>query len=120
MARILVVDDEAGITSSLKRFLESEGHEVAVAETGLEALALVNDRNFDVAFIDIVMPQLDGLTLMRRLVEDERQATIVAMSAFQDQLEVAERELGPVLFLTKPFTLEEVGIALRTALQHEA
>ena len=120
MARVLIVDDDPNLTRNMKRFLEGDGHEVVAARDGLEALALVNERDFDVAFIDIVMPKVDGLTLKRRLEEDHRRVRIVVMSAYKDVLDIQEGALGSVLFLTKPFALDEARIALNTALQGEA
>ncbi len=119
MARILVVDDEIDITRSLKRFLEREGHEVVSAGNGLEALAMLNDVPVDVAFIDIVMPKTDGLTLMRRMLQDDRRTGIVVMSGFEDVIDLPARELGLVLTLQKPFTLEEVEAVLKVALRQE-
>ena len=116
MARVLVVDDEPGITRNMKQFLEREGHDVVTASDGRAALAVVNECDFDVAFIDIVMPKLEGLALVRRLVQHLPDVRIVAMSAYDHLLDIREGALGPVLFLTKPFTLDEARIALRMAL----
>jgi len=104
----------------MKRFLQGEGHEVIAACDGLEALALVNERDFDVAFIDIVMPKVDGLTLKQRLEQDHRRVRLVVMSAYMDVLDIQEGALGSVLFLTKPFTLDEARVALNMALHDES
>jgi CheY-like chemotaxis protein len=120
LARVLVVDDDPGVTRKMKQLLEREGHDVVTATDGLEALAFANERDVDLAFIDIVMPKLDGLVLMRRLVERCPHVTIVVMSAYDDLLDSREEAFGPVLFLTKPFTLDEARIALDMALRREA
>lgn len=116
MVRILVVDDDPDFTRTLKQFLEGEGHDVMAASDGLEALALAKECDFDVAFVDVVIPKLDGLALMRRLVQHCPDVRIVAMSAHNDVLDIQGAVLGPILFLTKPFTLDEVGVALDMAL----
>ena len=120
MARVLVVDGDPDFTSSLEQFLEGEGHDVMAASDGTGALALVNQRDFDVAFIDVAISNLDGLALMRRLAKHCPDVRIVAMSGYHDVLGIGEDALGPVLFLTKPFTLNEAGIALDMALRRHA
>jgi CheY-like chemotaxis protein len=113
MATILVVDDEQAIRSTLKRFLEQEGHDVVLASDGLEALAILNDATIDVAFVDIVMPTVDGLTLTRHMLQDHSYVRVIMMSGYDDVIDLAARELGLVLqLLKKPFTLEDVKAVL--------
>ena len=115
MAKILVVDDEQAILNSLKRFLEQEGHEVVLASGGLEALAILNEAWVDVAFVDIVMPTVDGLMVMRRMLQDHPRVRIIVMSGFEDVIDLPARELGLMLSLQKPFTLDEVQTVLELA-----
>jgi DNA-binding NtrC family response regulator len=116
LAGILVVDDEPDITRKMKQFLEREGHEVVVANDGLEALAILNDVSVDVAFVDIVMPKVDGLTLMRQMLQDHPRVRVIVMSAFEDVIDLPEREFGLVRTLKKPFGLDEAKAALDLAL----
>jgi CheY-like chemotaxis protein len=116
MANILVVDDDEAVTNSLRKFLGGEGHVVVVASDGLEALAILNDLIVDVAVVDIVMPAVDGFTLMRRMQKDQPQVRLVVMSGFDDVMDLAERELGTRLSIKKPFTLEEVRDVIAGAL----
>ena len=115
MAKILVVDDEKAIRDSLKRYLETEGHEVVLASDGLEALAILNDTAFDVALVDIVMPTVDGMLLMRRMKQDHPDVRIVVMSAYEDALDQSMRELGVLLTIKKPFTLQGVKEVVEAA-----
>jgi CheY-like chemotaxis protein len=116
VATILVVDDDPAVRGILRKCFESEKHDVETASDGLEALTLVNDHSFDAAFVDIAMPNVDGLTLMRRLVQDRPETSLVVMSGFEDLRDLAEREFGPRMFLSKPFALDEARVALGVAL----
>jgi len=120
MANILVVDDDEAVTNSLKKFFGSEGHLVVVASDGLEALAILNDLVVDVALIDIVMPTVDGLTLMRRLQKDHPDVKLVVMSGFDDVMDLAGRELSVHLSIRKPFTLEEMKDVVNEALSADS
>jgi DNA-binding response OmpR family regulator len=120
MANILVVDDDEAVTNSLRKFLGGEGHAVVVASDGLEALAILNDLIVDVAIVDIVMPAVDGFTLMRRMQKDQPQVRLVVMSGFDDVMDLAERELGTRLSIKKPFTLEEVRDVIAGALSADS
>jgi CheY-like chemotaxis protein len=119
MATILVVDDDQAVRKSLQQFLVGEGHVVVVASDGLEALAFLNDLVVDVALVDIVMPTVDGFTLMRRMQQDNPQVRLVLMSGFDDVRDLAARELGLHLSLEKPFALDEVKTVVDEALSTE-
>jgi two-component system NtrC family response regulator/two-component system response regulator AtoC len=116
-ATILVVDDEAAFRHVLGRFLRRDEHEVLEASDGTEALELVSGLVVHVALIDIVMPRMDGLTLMRRMLEEHPETRLVMMSASHDELDLPERTLGIVQTLRKPFTLEQVEAAVHEALK---
>src|SRR5262245_13563736 len=66
-ARILIVDDDAAIRSSLQRILEYEEYDVRAAESGEAALQALADRRFDLALLDVKMPGMDGLELLERV-----------------------------------------------------
>ena len=69
MYRILVCDDERDIVSALRIYLEAEGHEVVAAYTGAEALAALDAGEVHLVLLDIMMPQMDGITAMTRIRE---------------------------------------------------
>jgi CheY-like chemotaxis protein len=64
---VLVVDDEAPLRSTVSAILESAGHRVVEAEDGLVALSLLNERAFDLVVLDLYMPKLDGVEVLRRI-----------------------------------------------------
>jgi CheY-like chemotaxis protein len=119
MSKILIVDDEAAIRRNLKRFLTLEGHDVVEAGDGLEALAAMNDVRVDVAFVDIVMPTVDGITLMRRLLQDHPGVRIIVMSGYDDVIDLPAREFGIIPSLKKPFTVDEAKAVFEAVLWGE-
>ncbi|HEU4326819.1 MAG TPA: HD domain-containing phosphohydrolase [Roseiflexaceae bacterium] len=105
-ARILVVDDEPAIVDMLSRFLKREGYEVLTARNGREALERVQECQPDLILLDVIMPELDGITVCQRLKDNEQTALIpITMLTGQDDYEHRRRgiEAGADDFLAKPF-----------------
>ena len=101
MARILVVEDDPLDLMILDSLLTMEGHEVVSAEDGASALALYRGQKFDLVVTDLVMPRLNGLRLVREILEHDPNAAIIAISGISpEQLPLAE-DLGAVGTLTK-------------------
>jgi CheY-like chemotaxis protein len=119
--RILLVDDEEDILHLLKSFLTDAGHRVDTSRDGDEALALIAQRTYDLAIIDLHMPVMDGFELCRRIRErdTERRLPILFLTAHFDEEEWSDRarELGADDFIHKPVTrrtlLARVGALLR-------
>jgi len=80
MARILVVDDEPLVRSTLRQSLERAGHDVLEAEDGKGALVAYKAQRPDLVISDVLMPQTDGLTLLRELVELDPRIKVIAIS----------------------------------------
>jgi two-component system, OmpR family, KDP operon response regulator KdpE len=104
--RILVVDDQPRITRFIEIYLKLRGFDVICASSGLEALAMVNSRKPDAMLLDIIMPGMDGLEVMRRLRRFSR-IPVIAISASPVHHSEAEAA-GADNFLPKPFQMEEV------------
>jgi len=104
--RLLVVDDNESNRDMLGRRLERQGHSVALAENGQQALDMMRDQPFDLVLLDIVMPVLDGYQTLARLKADEalRHIPIIMISAF-DEMDSVIRciEMGADDYLSKPF-----------------
>ncbi|MBN2027897.1 MAG: response regulator [Actinobacteria bacterium] len=109
--KVLVVDDERNILDIIKFNLEVEGYEVITSREGEEALRLVQELKPDIILCDIMMPELDGLEVCRRLKSDGRtnQIPVVMLSArTQAQDKVASIEAGADDFITKPFDFSDL------------
>jgi DNA-binding response OmpR family regulator len=118
MQRVLVVDDDPAITSVLKRGLSYTGFAVDTAGSGAEGLELARDRPPDVAVLDIMLPGMDGLELLRRLRAADSQLPILfltGMDAPSDQVQGLEQ--GADDYVTKPFTFEVLAARIRALLR---
>lgn len=116
-ARILVVDDEVYITDLVGTALRYEGFEVAVAANGREALARSAERRPDLAVLDVLLPDMTGLELCRRLRErgDVPVVFLTARDATEDK--IAGLTVGGDDYVTKPFSLEELIARIRAVLR---
>jgi two-component system OmpR family response regulator len=112
--RALVVDDEEMLADMLRMALRPEGWDTQVAHDGQAALRLARETPPDVVVLDIMMPGLDGLTVLRRLREAGNDCPVLLLTA-KDAVEdrVAGLTAGGDDYVTKPFSLEEVMARLR-------
>ena len=121
--RILVVEDDSGLQISLAEILREAGYAVDVSGDGIEGLFFGQEYPLDLAIIDLGLPGLPGLDLIRKLREQERQFPILILTARADwQDKVEGLEAGADDYLTKPFHPEElkarVGALLRRSAGH--
>lgn len=115
--RILIVDDEANILVSLQFLLEQEGYEVAVASRGDEALAAIAERRPDLVLLDIMLPDVDGFELCRRIrARADRPRVILLTARGRDAERVKGLDLGADLYVTKPFSTRELVAGIRRVL----
>ena len=108
---ILVVDDDQATRLSLAYALGDAGHRVVEACDGEEAIALVSERIFDVAILDVRLPKVDGLTIFRRLRQKSPSTAVILMTAFATISDaVASLRDGAYDYVTKPFDPEEFSL----------
>jgi two-component system nitrogen regulation response regulator GlnG len=115
---ILVADDEESIRWVLERACVQQGHTVVAVANGTEALAALHTRPFDVALIDIKMPDLSGLDLLTRARQEHLDTLFIIMTAqntMANAIEATKR--GAYDYLTKPFDLDQVGLLITRALE---
>ncbi len=116
-SRILVVEDDERIRSSLRLVLEDEGHLVAEAASGEEALGVVNRHPVDLALVDVMLPGIDGFELCRRF-RSSRDLPILMLTARSDSHDVvAGLEAGADDYVTKPFVPKELSARIRALLR---
>ncbi len=110
---ILVVDDDQATRLALGYSLTDTGHRVVEASDGEEAIALVSDRIFDVAILDVRLPKVDGLTIFRRLRQKSPSTSVILMTAFATIPDaVASLRDGAYDYVTKPFDPEEFSLRI--------
>jgi DNA-binding response OmpR family regulator len=111
--RILVVEDDPSVAQVVADALRLEGHDVLVALDGGEGLSVLETSVVDGVFLDLVMPGLDGLTVLSRIRSRHPTLPVVILSAHVDTAETERaRELGAVEIITKPTALRELTQAL--------
>jgi DNA-binding response OmpR family regulator len=120
-ARILVVDDERFFREGIREALEAAGLSCVTAATGVEALDLASDPALGAVVLDVVLPGLDGLEVLRRLRDRQPELRVIILSAYTDQERVLEAlRLGAFDYLAKPIHDEELVLAVRRALDSHA
>jgi DNA-binding NtrC family response regulator len=116
--KILVVDDELSIRESLCVWLQQDGYEVESAADGLKALAMSRETHYDIMLIDVKMPEMDGLSLLKNVRENDPDIAIVMMTAHGDIRDAVEAmKLGAYDYLLKPFDLEELSLNIEKLVQ---
>ena len=117
-SRVLIIDDEAGVRDSLRMVLEYEGYEVSEAASGEAGLEEVRAVTFDLIFLDVKMPRMDGLEVLRRLGEDGVPAPVIVISGHGNIATAVEAtKLGAFDFIEKPLGSEKILVAARNALR---
>lgn len=117
MYRILACDDERDIVSALRIYLEAEGYEVVTAYTGAEALAAVEGGEVHLVLLDIMMPQMDGITAMTRIRERSNVPVILLTAKSEDTDKVLGLNLGADDYVTKPFNPVELLARVKSQLR---
>jgi two-component system, OmpR family, response regulator len=115
---ILVVEDEEKILRLLELELEYEGYEVGKALDGLKAFELFQSREWDLILLDIMLPGISGIELLRRIRSQDTQTPVIlltAKSSVEDK--VSGLDLGANDYITKPFQIEELLARIRVALR---
>jgi two-component system, OmpR family, response regulator len=116
-ARILVVDDEAYITDLVRMALRYEGFEVATAASGQEALTVAGAFRPDLVVLDIMLPDMEGLEVCRRLRADAEVPVVFLTARDATEDKVAGLTVGGDDYVTKPFSLEELVARIRAVLR---
>jgi two-component system OmpR family response regulator len=116
--KVLVVDDEQSLREAVAASLRFLGYGVSTADTGAETLRLVRERRFDLVVLDVMLPDTDGFTIMRRLRQDGSQVPVIFLTARDTQADkVTGLTIGGDDYITKPFGLEELAARVSTVLR---
>jgi two-component system cell cycle response regulator len=106
--KVLVADDEESMRKLIMTLLSKNGHQCIAASNGLEALEKIKENKFDAVVTDIVMPEMDGLTLTRELSKHDQSLAVMVMTGHGDEYSAeAAITLGAREFINKPFSITE-------------
>ncbi len=118
MAKLLIVDDEKDIRFSLTRFFDSLGYQVAEAEDGARASALLAQSRFDLVLTDFRMAQMDGLQLLQEVRRTQPDSLGILMTAYATvENAVAAIKAGAYDYVSKPFSLEQIQLIVERAIK---
>ena len=116
-SRILVIDDELGLREGCRRALQRHGFEVDVAGTGEAGLDKVRESSFDLALLDIMMPDISGIDLLRMLHDHDPDIVCIIITGYATvELAVAAMKLGAYDFIAKPFSDDNLVLAVEKGL----
>ena len=116
--RILVIDDEPGVLNFVSRALRAEGVEVDSADGGAEGYHLAVSRPYRLVILDLVMPRVDGMTVLKRLLHHKPDQAVLVLSCLTDtSSKVRALDLGAVDYLGKPFALNELLARVRARMR---
>lgn len=119
--KILIVDDSKNIRITIQHLLENEKHSFDIAMNGKEALDKILTNEFDLVFLDIRMPTMDGMEVLREIRKKGNKTPVVILSAYGTVDNAVEAmKLGVVDFMTKPFTPAEIRELLQSFEKREA
>src|SRR5579864_6742443 len=118
--RILIVDDELVVRDSLGKWFTSEGYTARPAGGAREALEIIQQKEFDIALIDIKMPGMDGMELQSRLRDADPDLTVVIMTGYASvDTAVQALKVGAYDYITKPVDPDELSHLVSNALEHK-
>lgn len=115
---ILVVEDEKKLARVLQLELEYEGYQVRTSHDGREAMDLISEQDFDLILLDVMLPGLSGMEILRRMRKDEQLTPVILLTARDETYDkVSGLDLGANDYITKPFEIEELLARIRAQLR---
>jgi DNA-binding response OmpR family regulator len=117
LPQILLMEDETNVAKGLKLVLGEAGYKVDWAETGKRALELCRQKSYDLILADLVLPDLDGLAVIREVRQQWPETGIIVMTGYASVATAVDAmKLGAFDYLEKPFTDDEIKAAINEAL----
>lgn len=117
MYRILVVDDEVGIRSFIKKYAEFEGHTVIEASDGMEAVNVFRSKVIDIVIMDIMMPELDGFSAVREIRKTSNVPIIMLSARGEEYDKINGFNLGIDDYVVKPFSPRELMLRIEAVMK---
>ncbi len=116
--RVLVVEDDKRINSFYKTVLEANNYDVLMAQTGTEAYSMITSQCPDVVILDLGLPDMDGMKILKSVREWSSMPVIVVSARTHEKDKVAALDMGADDYITKPFGTSELLARIRTAIRH--
>lgn len=111
---VLVVDDEAPVREAFGAALQARGYDVTLAEDGREALRFIRRETFDLIFLDILLPEVGGASVLKAIKRRDPQAVVVLITGYPYHDEtLAALEYGPAMLLPKPIKVADIDAVLK-------
>jgi len=118
MKRILVVDDEITVCNTVRAYLEADGYEVKIALDGAAALEVAEQFQPDLVVLDVMLPELDGIEVLRRIRQNDEYICVLMLTARGDEMDkVLGLKMGADDYLTKPFSPRELAARVQAILR---
>ncbi len=118
---ILIVDDEEGLREGLSKLLEGEGYAVIAAETGEEALQILQQSHIDLVLTDMRMPGMDGIELLKKIRERYGELGVIILTGYgQIESYIEAMNFGAIEYVSKPFKVNELKFIVNKVLSEHA
>ena len=117
MAKILICDDEDGLRAVIKKYAEFEGHETTEACDGMQAVEACRNNGIDVVIMDIMMPEMDGFSALKKIREFSNVPVIMLSARGEEYDKVLAFELGVDDYVVKPFSSKEIMLRIAAILK---
>lgn len=120
-AKILIVDDQFGIRILLNEVFQKEGYNTFQAANGLQALDIVQKHDPDLVLLDMKIPGMDGIEILKRMKELEPDIRVIIMTAYGELDMIQEaKNLGAITHFSKPFDIDDIRAAVKNNLPQKA
>lgn len=115
---ILIIEDDDLMQSMLVDSLKNKGYSISVSDNGLDGLRIFQKSHYDLIILDLKLPKMDGMTVLKKVKEDSEETPIILMTAYGTvETAVEAMKLGAFDYLTKPFLADELALIIKKALE---
>lgn len=116
-SKVLVVDDEVEVTYALQAYFQKKGYEMVTAFDGAQAMAQVEEGPVDLVLLDVMMPEVNGVEVLKYLRANRPETRVIVITAFDDEYRQVIERIGVHGFLNKPFGIEQLTQTIETVLR---
>lgn len=117
---VLIIDDDKGMCKTLSRILELDGYKVSTANTGSNGAACLQESSFNIAILDIKLPDIDGVELLENIKKNNPDLSVIMMTAYAStQNAIKALNKGADAFVTKPFDIEELRVIVKKSIEKQ-